>query len=89
MATDLTAVKRFILSLVCAIHPNDHQARLRFVGWAQNEMAVVPIFISEFCLAKKRTLMAASAQKYCVFETNPEVCRKHIHQKKEIVCLLR
>ncbi|GFT02904.1 putative DD41D transposase [Trichonephila clavipes] len=27
-----------------AIHPNDHQARRRFVEWAQNEMAVVPDF---------------------------------------------
>ncbi|GFV33893.1 DUF4817 domain-containing protein [Trichonephila clavipes] len=27
-----------------AIHPNDHQARRRFVEWAQNEIAVVPNF---------------------------------------------
>ncbi|GFW20146.1 uncharacterized protein TNCV_2320871 [Trichonephila clavipes] len=27
-----------------AIHPNDHQARRRFVEWAQNEIAVVPDF---------------------------------------------
>ncbi|GFU03606.1 hypothetical protein TNCV_199641 [Trichonephila clavipes] len=27
-----------------AIHPNDHQARRRFVEWAPNEMAVVPDF---------------------------------------------
>ncbi|GFX26927.1 hypothetical protein TNCV_1840991 [Trichonephila clavipes] len=27
-----------------AIHQNDHQARRRFVEWAQNEMAVVPDF---------------------------------------------
>ncbi|GFW74378.1 hypothetical protein TNCV_2412771 [Trichonephila clavipes] len=26
------------------IHQNDHQARRRFVEWAQNEMAVVPDF---------------------------------------------
>ncbi|GFV01579.1 uncharacterized protein TNCV_2961721 [Trichonephila clavipes] len=27
-----------------AIHQNDHQARRRFVEWAQNELAVVPDF---------------------------------------------
>ncbi|GFU59633.1 uncharacterized protein TNCV_3186041 [Trichonephila clavipes] len=27
-----------------AIHQNDHQARCRFVEWAQNEIAVVPDF---------------------------------------------
>ncbi|GFT28754.1 DUF4817 domain-containing protein [Trichonephila clavipes] len=27
-----------------AIHENDHQARRRFVEWAQNEIAVVPDF---------------------------------------------
>ncbi|GFV07190.1 hypothetical protein TNCV_3602081 [Trichonephila clavipes] len=27
-----------------AIHQNDHQARRRFVEWAQNEIAVVPKF---------------------------------------------
>ncbi|GFX78760.1 uncharacterized protein TNCV_1918931 [Trichonephila clavipes] len=27
-----------------AIHQNDHQARRRFVEWAQNEIAVVPEF---------------------------------------------
>ncbi|GFX10253.1 hypothetical protein TNCV_1866501 [Trichonephila clavipes] len=27
-----------------AIHQNDHQARRRFVEWAQNEIAVVPNF---------------------------------------------
>ncbi|GFU36592.1 uncharacterized protein TNCV_802511 [Trichonephila clavipes] len=28
-----------------AIHQNDHQARRRFVEWAQNEIAVVPDFL--------------------------------------------
>ncbi|GFV67416.1 hypothetical protein TNCV_733041 [Trichonephila clavipes] len=27
-----------------AIHPNDHQARRRFVEWAQHEIAVIPDF---------------------------------------------
>ncbi|GFT75005.1 hypothetical protein TNCV_1638811 [Trichonephila clavipes] len=43
MATDLTAVKRFI-RLVWQFIQNDHQARRRFVEWAQNEIAVVPYF---------------------------------------------
>ncbi|GFT71536.1 hypothetical protein TNCV_18281 [Trichonephila clavipes] len=30
-----------------AIHQNDHQARHRFVEWAQNEIAVVPDFHSD------------------------------------------
>ncbi|GFX20334.1 hypothetical protein TNCV_3486921 [Trichonephila clavipes] len=52
MATDLTAVKGFILSLVLAIHQNDHQARRRFVEWAQNEIAVVPDFHKgNFCFS--------------------------------------
>ncbi|GFU85671.1 uncharacterized protein TNCV_5126801 [Trichonephila clavipes] len=31
-------------SLGLAIHQNDHQARRRFVEWAQNEITVVPDF---------------------------------------------
>ncbi|GFU94976.1 hypothetical protein TNCV_2268381 [Trichonephila clavipes] len=38
-----------------AIHQNDHQARRRFVEWAQTRLPLFPIFISEFCLAMKRT----------------------------------
>ncbi|GFV04982.1 hypothetical protein TNCV_1347301 [Trichonephila clavipes] len=30
--------------IVQELKPNDHQARRRFVEWAQNEMAVVPDF---------------------------------------------
>ncbi|GFT57433.1 uncharacterized protein TNCV_4515311 [Trichonephila clavipes] len=33
-----------LLQLGLAIHQNDHQARRRFVEWAQNEIAVVPDF---------------------------------------------
>ncbi|GFX59045.1 retrovirus-related Pol polyprotein from transposon 17.6 [Trichonephila clavipes] len=32
------------IQLVLAIHQNDHQARRRFVEWAQNEIAIVPDF---------------------------------------------
>ncbi|GFU35816.1 uncharacterized protein TNCV_1083751 [Trichonephila clavipes] len=30
-----------------AIHQNDHQARRRFVEWAQNKIAVVPDFLKQ------------------------------------------
>ncbi|GFU86157.1 transposable element Tc3 transposase [Trichonephila clavipes] len=34
-----------------AIHQNDHQARRRFVEWAQNEIAVVPDFHKRILLS--------------------------------------
>ncbi|GFV92657.1 DUF4817 domain-containing protein [Trichonephila clavipes] len=37
-------LKGTILKFGLAIHQNDHQARRRFVEWAQNEIAVVPDF---------------------------------------------
>ncbi|GFT75601.1 uncharacterized protein TNCV_1135651 [Trichonephila clavipes] len=41
----LTVSCQVIYSLFgLAIHQNDHQARRRFVEWAQNEIAVVPDF---------------------------------------------
>ncbi|GFT29700.1 uncharacterized protein LOC103524116 [Trichonephila clavipes] len=61
-----------------AIHQNDHQARRRFVEWAQNEIAVVPDF-------HKRILFSDEAHFWlngCVnkqncriwSEANPQVC---------------
>ncbi|GFX25832.1 hypothetical protein TNCV_2639761 [Trichonephila clavipes] len=50
---DGVKIKREGCQLICqviysqfglAIHQNDHQARRRFVEWAQNEIAVVPDF---------------------------------------------
>ncbi|GFW99480.1 hypothetical protein TNCV_3417131 [Trichonephila clavipes] len=60
-----------------AIYQNDHQARRRFVEWAQNEMAVVPDF-------HKRNLFSDEAhfwlngyvkkQNCCIWsEANPQV----------------
>ncbi|GFV41900.1 uncharacterized protein TNCV_4140071 [Trichonephila clavipes] len=60
-----------------AIHQNDHQARRRFVEWAQNEIAIVPDF-------KKRILFSDEAhfwlngyvnkQNYRIWsEANPQV----------------
>ncbi|GFX03848.1 DUF4817 domain-containing protein [Trichonephila clavipes] len=37
-------IKSVFFQFGLAIHQNDHQARRRFVEWAQNEMAVVPDF---------------------------------------------
>ncbi|GFY13840.1 hypothetical protein TNCV_986121 [Trichonephila clavipes] len=36
-----------------AIHQNDHQARHRFVEWAQNEIAVVPDFHTRILFSEK------------------------------------
>ncbi|GFV96835.1 putative DD41D transposase [Trichonephila clavipes] len=36
---------RGVLQFGLAIHQNDHQARRRFVEWAQNEIGVVPDFL--------------------------------------------
>ncbi|GFX53297.1 hypothetical protein TNCV_362901 [Trichonephila clavipes] len=46
---DLTPLDYFLCKVIysqfgLAIHQNDHQARRRFVEWAQNEIAVVPDF---------------------------------------------
>ncbi|GFV36494.1 DUF4817 domain-containing protein [Trichonephila clavipes] len=49
-----------------AIHQNDHQARRRFVEWAQNEIAVVPYF-------HKRILFSDDAH----FWLNGYVCKQN------------
>ncbi|GFX21125.1 hypothetical protein TNCV_4367041 [Trichonephila clavipes] len=58
-----------------AIHQNDHQARRRFVEWAQNEIGVVPDF-------HKRILFSDEAyfwlngyvnKQNCRLEANPQV----------------
>ncbi|GFT77504.1 hypothetical protein TNCV_304371 [Trichonephila clavipes] len=36
-----------------AVHQNDHQARRRFVEWAQNEIAVVPDFHKRILFSDK------------------------------------
>ncbi|GFX88356.1 hypothetical protein TNCV_1705761 [Trichonephila clavipes] len=44
MATDFNSCQVICSQFGLAIHQNDHQARRRFVEWAQNEIAVVPDF---------------------------------------------
>ncbi|GFV68478.1 uncharacterized protein TNCV_3129341 [Trichonephila clavipes] len=51
-----------------AIHQNDHQARRRFVEWAQNEIAVVPDF-------HKRILFSDEAQFWLNGYANKQNCR--------------
>ncbi|GFT66837.1 transposable element Tc3 transposase [Trichonephila clavipes] len=51
-----------------AIHPNDHQARRRFVEWAQNEIAVVPDF-------HKRILFSDEAHFWWNGYVNKQNCR--------------
>ncbi|GFT02396.1 uncharacterized protein TNCV_4625271 [Trichonephila clavipes] len=50
------------------IHPNDHQARRRFVEWAQNEIAVVPDF-------HKRILFSDEAHFWLNGYVNKQNCR--------------
>ncbi|GFY29687.1 transposable element Tcb1 transposase [Trichonephila clavipes] len=51
-----------------AIHQNDHQARRRFVEWAQNEIAVVPYF-------HKRILFSDEAHFWSNGYVNKQNCR--------------
>ncbi|GFV10349.1 putative DD41D transposase [Trichonephila clavipes] len=51
-----------------AIHQDDHQARRRFVEWAQNEIAVVPDF-------HKRILFSDEAHFWLNGYVNKQNCR--------------
>ncbi|GFT43280.1 hypothetical protein TNCV_2521251 [Trichonephila clavipes] len=51
-----------------AIHQNDHQARRRFVEWAQNEIAIVPDF-------HKRILFRDEAHFWLNGYVNKQNCR--------------
>ncbi|GFV19680.1 hypothetical protein TNCV_479061 [Trichonephila clavipes] len=51
-----------------AIHQNDHQARRRFVEWAQNEIAVVPD-------SHKRILFSDEAHFWLNGYVNKQNCR--------------
>ncbi|GFW32699.1 uncharacterized protein TNCV_3679471 [Trichonephila clavipes] len=51
-----------------AIHQNDHQARRRFIEWAQNEIAVVPDF-------HKRILFSDEAHFWLNGYVNKKNCR--------------
>ncbi|GFX66104.1 DUF4817 domain-containing protein [Trichonephila clavipes] len=57
-----------LFSVGLAIHQNDHQARRRFVQWAQNEIAVVPDF-------HKRILFSDEAHFWLNGYVNKQNCR--------------
>ncbi|GFS76575.1 putative transposable element [Trichonephila clavipes] len=60
-----------------AIHPNDHQARRRFVEWAQSEMAVVPDFHKRILFSDEAHFWLngyVNKQNCCIWsEANPQV----------------
>ncbi|GFY03213.1 transposable element Tc1 transposase [Trichonephila clavipes] len=58
----------FVAHFGLAIHQNDHQARRRFVEWAQNEIAVVPDF-------HKRILFSDEAHFWLNGYVNKQNCR--------------
>ncbi|GFU76843.1 uncharacterized protein TNCV_4519991 [Trichonephila clavipes] len=59
---------RSVKTFGLAIHQNDHQARRRFVEWAQNEIAVVPDF-------HKRILFSDEAHFWLNGYANKQNCR--------------
>ncbi|GFT96028.1 uncharacterized protein TNCV_313141 [Trichonephila clavipes] len=74
---DLAPCDFFFISCSClviysqfglAIHQNDHQARRRFVEWAQNEIAVIPDF-------HKRILFSDDAHFWCNGYVHKQNCR--------------
>ncbi|GFX68540.1 uncharacterized protein TNCV_1799531 [Trichonephila clavipes] len=60
-----------------AIHQNDHQARRRFVEWAQNEIAVVPDFHKRILFSDEAHFWLngyVNKQNYRIWsEANPQV----------------
>ncbi|GFU92722.1 putative DD41D transposase [Trichonephila clavipes] len=60
-----------------AIHQNDHQARRRFVEWAQNEIAVVPDFHKRILFSDEAHFWLngyVNKQNYRIWsESNPQV----------------
>ncbi|GFS99865.1 putative DD41D transposase [Trichonephila clavipes] len=68
-ATDCRQYCQVIYSQIgLAMHQNDHQARRRFLEWAQNEMAVVPDF-------HKRILFSDEAHFWLNGYVNKQNCR--------------
>ncbi|GFW57637.1 DUF4817 domain-containing protein [Trichonephila clavipes] len=61
-------LRAYKIQLVQELKPNDHQARRRFVEWAQNEIAVVPYF-------HKRILFSDEAHFWLNGYVNKQNCR--------------
>ncbi|GFS89436.1 putative transposable element [Trichonephila clavipes] len=62
------AIPGYRIPFGLAIHQNDHQARRRFVEWAQNKIAVVPDF-------HKRILLSDEAHFWLNGYVNKQNCR--------------
>ncbi|GFV45291.1 hypothetical protein TNCV_1101151 [Trichonephila clavipes] len=74
-----------------AIHQNDHQAKRRFVEWAQNEIAVVPDFHKRILFSDEEHfwLNGYVNKKNCRIwsEANPQVyVETPLHPEKLTVC---
>ncbi|GFT32371.1 uncharacterized protein TNCV_4484041 [Trichonephila clavipes] len=69
-----------------AIHQNDHQARRRFVEWAQNEIAVVPDFNKQILFSDEAHFWLngyANKQNCRIWsEANPQVFRNSVTSRK-------
>ncbi|GFY11467.1 DUF4817 domain-containing protein [Trichonephila clavipes] len=61
-------LRAYKIQLVQELKPNDHQARSRFIKWAQNEIAVVPDF-------HKRILFSDEAHFWLNGYVNKQNCR--------------
>ncbi|GFT99463.1 uncharacterized protein TNCV_3239181 [Trichonephila clavipes] len=78
-----------------AIHQNDHQARRRFVEWAQNEIAVVPDFHKRILFSDEAHFWLngyVNKQNFRIWsEANPQVyVETPLHPEKLTVwCALR
>ncbi|GFU64456.1 hypothetical protein TNCV_3948231 [Trichonephila clavipes] len=87
MATELTAVKGFILSLVWQFIQTIIKQGVDSLNGPNTRWPLFPIFISEFCLAMKRTSggMATSTNKTVAF-ANPQVyVETPLHPEKQTV----
>ncbi|GFW40332.1 uncharacterized protein TNCV_1018901 [Trichonephila clavipes] len=74
-----------------AIHQDDHQARRRFVEWAQNEIAVVPDFHKRILFSDEAHFWLngyVNKQNYRIWsEANPQVyVETPLHPEKLTVC---
>ncbi|GFX04918.1 hypothetical protein TNCV_2249011 [Trichonephila clavipes] len=75
-----------------AIHQNDHQARRRFVEWAQNEIAAVPDFHKRILFSDEAHFwLNGYVNKQIWSEANPQVyVETPLHPEKLTVwCALR
>ncbi|GFV64783.1 uncharacterized protein TNCV_808801 [Trichonephila clavipes] len=69
--------RRDVRTFGLAIHQNDHQARRRFVEWAQNKIAVVPDFHKRILFSDEAHFWLngyVNKQNCCIWsEANPQV----------------